>query len=62
MWLTPYNFQGLVYRPRDDRLVADLDDGPIEQAGVGDDCQDYFFIRRVYRQAEFLELRLFLAK
>ncbi len=59
---TLYNFQCLIYRPRDHCSVADFDDRAIEQSGVGDDRRDDLVVRRVFGQAEFLELRLFFAE
>lgn len=47
-------------RAGDDRFITNLDDRPVEQAGIGDDGRKDFIFRRVFGQREFLELRLFL--
>jgi hypothetical protein len=55
-------FEGTVNGAGDYSSVADLHDRAVEQTGVGDDRRDDLVVRRVFGQAEFLELRLFFAK
>ena len=50
-------FERFLDRTGNDRTVAHLNDRPIQQARIFDDCRDYLALRRVFAEPEFLELR-----
>jgi hypothetical protein len=50
-----YKLDGLVYRPRKHRFIADLDDRPLQNGRVRYDQPDYLIRRRVRRNVQLLE-------
>ena len=57
--ISPDQVEGFFGGAGDDGAVTYLDDRAVEQTGIRDDRGEDLRFRRIFAQAEFLELRLF---